>query len=175
MARRAARRTGFYLAAAAVMAARAALAQDIDLAAGRAAWHAAGIGSYEYSYRRVCECHPDRPADTIVTVEDGEVVAVRYARDDYAQDIPLAADRIRWFRTVDDLFGLLETAAARAAVVRASFDTALGFPRSLYIDYVTDLVGDEVDLTITRLTPAPAAAPRPAGEPNPADSGRKRD
>lgn len=142
------------LCAAAAVAAPSALAQGLDLAAGRATWQAAGITSYEYRYRRVCECHPDRPADTIVTVEDGEVVAVRYARDDYDDDIPVAADRIRWFRTVDDLFALLETAGESAAVVRATFHAELGYPQSLYIDYVTDLVGDEVDLEITRLSPA---------------------
>lgn len=120
-----------------------------DTAAARARWQAAAIADYEYSYQRVCECHPDQLADTIVTVTDGEIVAVRYARADYAEDVPVAADRLRWFRKIEDLFSLVENAAAADAVVRVTFDPEYGYPTSVYVDYVTDLVGDEVDLTIT--------------------------
>ena len=85
-----------------------ALAQAQDTAGARARWQAAAIDDYEYSYQRVCDCHPDQLADTIVTVIDGEVAAVRYARDDYAEDIPVAEDRLEWFRTIEDLFALVE-------------------------------------------------------------------
>lgn len=125
-----------------------------DLAAGKAAWEATGIDDYEYSYQRVCECHPDIPVDTIVTVRDGKVVAVRYARKDYLEDVVLAADRVRWFRTIDDLFTLVESAQSRAAVVRAEFGSPQGYPTAIYIDYDADLVGDELDLKITSFTPA---------------------
>ena len=120
-----------------------------DTAAARARWQEAAIEDYEYSYQRVCECHPDQLADTIVTVIDGEIVAVRYARADYAEDVPVAADRLRWFRKIEDLFALVENAAAADALVRVNFDPERGYPTRVYVDYVTDLVGDEVDLTIT--------------------------
>jgi len=130
-----------------------------DTAQARARWQAAAINDYEYSYRRVCECHPDKLADTIITVIDGKVVAVRYAREDYAQDIPVADDRLSWFRTIEDLFALVENAAANAANVRATFDPQRGYPTAVYVDYVTDLVGDEVDLTITAFRRLEAAVP----------------
>ena len=123
------------------------IAQDTEGA--RARWRAAAIDDYEYSYQRVCDCHPDQLADTIVTVSDGEIVAVRYARDDYAEDVPVAADRLSWFRTIEDLFTLVESAVANDALVRATFDAERGYPTKVYVDYVQDLVGDEVDLTIT--------------------------
>lgn len=124
-----------------------------DTTAGRARWAEAAITDYEYSYRRACECHPDNLADTIVTVRSGEIVAVRYARVDYAEDIPVADDRLSWFRTVEDLFTLIESAVARDAVVRATFDPEHGYPATIYVDYVADLVGDEVDLSVTGLRP----------------------
>ena len=134
-----------------------ALAQAQDTAGARARWQAAAIDDYEYSYQRVCDCHPDQLADTIVTVIDGEVAAVRYARDDYAEDIPVAEDRLEWFRTIEDLFTLVENAAAGDADVRATYHPERGYPTKVYVDYVRDLIGDEVDLTITafRLIEAP--------------------
>jgi hypothetical protein len=120
-----------------------------DTADARARWQAAAIDDYEYSYQRVCDCHPDQLADTIVTVTDGEVAAVRYAREDYAEDIPVAEDRLSWFRTMEDLFDLVENAAANDADVRATFDPDRGYPTEVYVDYIRDLIGDEVDLTIT--------------------------
>jgi hypothetical protein len=124
-----------------------------ESAAGRARWQAAAIADYEYSYRRVCECHREQPADTIVTVRSGRVVAVRYARPDYEPEVPVAAEKVGWYRTIDDLFSLVDTAQASASVVRVDYDTELGFPKAIYIDYLTDLVGDEVELEVTRFTP----------------------
>jgi hypothetical protein len=126
-----------------------------DFASQQAQWAESAPADYEYRYQRVCECHPDQPADTIVTVRDGRITAVRYARPDYASDVPVAADRLSWFRTIDDLFALLASARERDALVRATFDADYGFPRTVYIDYITDLVGDEVRLTITGFTPSP--------------------
>jgi hypothetical protein len=126
-----------------------------DVAASRALWEQAGIANYEYSYQRVCECHPDQLADTIVTVSEGRVIAVRYARDDYAQEVAVAAEKLSWYRTIEDLFALVETARTSADVVRVSFDAEHGYPARVYIDYVTDLVGDEVDLKVTRFVPLP--------------------
>ena len=123
-------------------------AQDLD--ANRARWRAASVSNYEYSYQRVCECHPDESADTIVTVRDGVVVAVRYARPGYDEQISLEPEKLAWYRTIEDLFSLVATAQTSAATVRVSYDAQRGFPRSIYIDYVTDLVGDEVDLAVTR-------------------------
>lgn len=128
-------------------------AQDLD--ASRAAWQAAGITTYDYSYQRVCECHPDIPADTIIAVRDGEIVGVRYAREDYLADVELPADRWQWFRTIDDLFALVESAQAQSALVRVTFDERYGYPSTIYIDYVADLVGDEVDMKVTSFSVAP--------------------
>ena len=128
-----------------------------DTADARARWQAAAIDSYEYSYQRVCDCHPDQLADTIVTVTGGEVTAVRYAREDYAADVPVAVNRLSWFRTIEDLFSLVENAVANDAEVRVTFDTEHGYPTRVYVDYMRDLLGDEVDLTITAFRPLNAA------------------
>jgi len=146
-------------AAAVVFAMLPMSTQAQETAQALARWEAAAIDDYEYSYQRVCDCHPDQLADTIVTVTDGVVTAVRYARADYAQDIPVAENRLSWFRTIEDLFALVENATASDAEVRATFDAERGYPTRVYVDYVRDVVGDEVDLTITAFRPLDLAVP----------------
>ena len=129
-------------------------AADDDFEFSRALWNAAAITSYEYRYEKVCDCHRDIPAETIVTVEEGEVVGVRYARDDYLEEMPVAAKEYRWFRTIDDLFSLVATATQNAITLRVAYDPILGYPEYVYIDYDHAMIGDEVELEVTALQPA---------------------
>ena len=116
--------------------------------------YSAGISRYEYSYQRACECHPDQEADTIVTVANGRVVGVRYAREGYSEEVALPPEKLSWYRTIDDLFSLVETAQANAETVRVEFDTKLGYPVSIYVDYVGEFVGDELGIEVTGFAPA---------------------
>ena len=93
------------------------------------------------------------------------MTGVRYARPGYDEEVSLEPEKLAWFRTIDDLFALIETAQASAASVRADYDEALGLPRHIFVDYDVDLVGDELELRVTGFEPAPIApfgrAPRP--------------
>ncbi len=136
------------------------------LTANRGLWDAAGIASYEYRYEKSCDCHRDKPAETIVTVENGLVVGVRYDRDDYLSEIPVAEDSYRWFRTIDDLFTLVETAAQSAVTLRVAYEPKLGYPTYIYIDYDHAMIGEEVELRVVSLsTSADESVHRPLGRP----------
>ncbi len=139
---------------------------DDELTANRGLWDAAGIASYEYRYEKACDCHRDTPAETIVTVEDGLVVGVRYDRDDYLNEIPVAEDSYRWFRTIDDLFTLVETASHNAVTLRVAYEPELGYPTYIYIDYDHAMVGEEIELRVVSLsTEADESVYRPLGRP----------
>ncbi len=131
----------------------AQVSADEELATNRHVWETAGITSYEYRYQKVCDCHRDTPADTIVTVADGLVVGVRYDRDDYLSEIPVAAENYQWFRTIDDLFTLVLTASENATTLRVAYDPLLGYPEHIYVDYDHSMVGDEVELQVLALLP----------------------
>ncbi|HEY5622233.1 MAG TPA: DUF6174 domain-containing protein [Gammaproteobacteria bacterium] len=137
----------FAIAAAALSAAAPGAADEI-LDANRALWDAASISTYEYRYRKVCDCHRDEPADTIVAVRDGKVVNVHYERDDYVSEMPVDPAEYRWFRTIADLFSLVATAEANAETLRVRYDETLGYPVYLYVDYDHSLIGDEVELEV---------------------------
>ena len=124
---------------------------DDELIANRGLWKAAGIASYEYRYEKTCDCHRDTPAETIVTVANGLVVGVRYDRDDYLAEIPVAEENYKWFRTIDELFILVERASRSAATLRVAYQQELGYPAYIYIDFDHAMVGEEVELRVVSL------------------------
>jgi len=127
-----------------------ATAQPADLKTARDAWRTAALADYEYGYRKYCECHPDAPPETIVTVRSGNPVAVRHRRADSPTDVPGRNPEVYW--TIDGLFDLIDSAQRRGATVRASYDSRLGFPTEVYIDYDADFIGDELDVRLTTVT-----------------------
>jgi hypothetical protein len=127
-----------------------------DLTMARAKWRSAALSSYEYGYRKFCECHPDTPPETIVTVRGGQVVGVRHRPVDYAQEVLGDPARFKFYWTVDDLFDLVAAGFARGATVRVSYDSKLGFPTAIFVDYDSQFIGDEVDLKLTSVNPIAA-------------------
>jgi len=144
-------RIGLVALAAAVVA-FAAAGQQRELAAGRSAWRAAALGNYEYGYRKFCECHPDSPPETVVTVRAGKVVGVRHRPVGFANEVQAEQRNLQFYWTVDGLFDLIDAALARGANVRASYDPTRGFPTQVYIDYDANFIGDELDVRLTTVT-----------------------
>jgi hypothetical protein len=130
---------------------------DAELDAARARWRAAALASYEYGYHKFCECHREAPPETIVSVRDGDVVGVRHRPAGSDVEVPAADKNFGYYWTVDGLFGVIASALARGVQVRAVYDSPLGFPREIYIDYDADFIGDELDLRLTNVTSLTAA------------------
>jgi hypothetical protein len=125
---------------------------DAELDGARARWGAAALAAYEYGYHKYCECHRESPPETTVTVRDGTVVAVRHRPAGTTTDVPAADKNLSYYWTVDGLFDLIASAQARGVQVRAVYDTGLGFPREVYIDYDANFIGDELDVRLTGVT-----------------------
>lgn len=126
---------------------------DASLDAARALWGQAGLDRYEYGYHKFCECHPEAPPETVVSVRDGTVVGVRHRPVNSAVEVPAQQKNLQFYWTVDGLFALIASALERGVQVRVAYDGTLGFPRQLYIDYDADFIGDELDLRLTTVTP----------------------
>ncbi len=119
------------------------------LAEARASWERAAIADYVYGYNKFCECHAETPPETLVSVDDGVVTDVRHRMVKTGDVVPAAKENFALYWTVEDLFALLERAASGTATVRADFDPEIGMPQRIFIDYLPDLIGDEVDVRIT--------------------------
>jgi hypothetical protein len=128
---------------------------DAALDAARARWRQAGLHSYQYGYRKFCECHRDAPPETVVSVRDGKVVDVRHRPVGFTNEVPAAEKNFEYYWTVDGLFELLETAFERHVEVRADYDAKLGFPTNIHIDYDKGSVSDDLDLELTGVSPLP--------------------
>jgi hypothetical protein len=144
-----------WLWAASALAVGVAAAQERELAAGRAAWRAAALESYEYGYRKFCECHPDSPPETLVTVRDRQVVAVRHRPFGFTNEVPAPRpeENLQYYWTIDGLFDLVAAGLKRGATVRATYDPTLGYPAEVYIDYDPNFIGDELDVRLTTVAP----------------------
>jgi hypothetical protein len=122
---------------------------DAALDGARARWQSAALASYEYGYHKYCECHRESPPETVVTVRDGSVTAVRHRPAGSTTEVPAADKNFEYYWTIDGLFRLIESALERGVQVRTVYDAELGFPREVYIDYDADFIGDELDLRVT--------------------------
>jgi Family of unknown function (DUF6174) len=145
-------RSGPLLASAATLLfATTCAAQGESYETARSRWDRASLDTYEYGYQKYCECHPETPPETIVTVRDGEVVGVRHRPVGSSSEVEAQARNLEFYWTIAGLFELLASALSRGAQVRADFDATLGHPTSIWIDYDHDFIGDELDLRITRV------------------------
>ena len=132
------------------LAAAGPIFADAALDGARARWQSAAITSYEYGYQKYCDCHRENPPETVVTVSGGSVTGVRHRPAGTTTEVP--GKDFEYYWTVDGLFTLIASAQARGVQVRAAYDADLGFPREIYIDYDTKLIGDELDVRLTRVT-----------------------
>lgn len=142
------------MCAAALLATHAGAQEVTDtfsdrLAQARTRWHSAAIVRYEYAYNKFCECHAETPPETLVSIESGVVTDVRHRMAKTGDVVPAAAKNFSLYWSVDDLFALLERAANGTATVQADFDAQLGVPQRIFIDYLPDLIGDELDVRVT--------------------------
>jgi hypothetical protein len=130
---------------------------DAALDGARARWQSAALASYEYGYNKYCDCHRESPPETVVTVRGGNVTGVRHRPAGTTTEVPAAEKNFEYYWTVDGLFALIASAQQRGVQVRATYDAELGFPREIYIDYDTNLIGDELDVRLTGVTRLDAA------------------
>jgi hypothetical protein len=130
---------------------------DAELDGARARWQSAALTGYEYGYHKFCECHRDSPPETVVTVRSGSVTGVRHRPVGSTVEVPAADKNLQYYWTVDGLFQLIASGLERGVQVRAVYDSALGFPREIFIDYDANLIGDELDVRLTGVTPLAGA------------------
>jgi len=129
------------------------VAQDTaleQLANARELWQAAQAVNYRFGYQKHCECNRDIPPVTVVTVMGGRIQQVYHLHSDSDRQVPAREGSLDLYWTIDDLLDKLAGALAAEAIVRMEFDSTYGYPKSLYIDYDPDFIGDETDLLLTQ-------------------------
>jgi len=125
---------------------------DSTLAQNWALWSASGIDTYRYRFRWECYCLESYTRLVDVTVHRGVVVSVVDVQTGRALGPEAVAD----YRTIDGLFEVVRDAIDRPAdAVRASYDTELGYPSVVWVDFVGPMIDEELGFRIYGLTPRP--------------------
>lgn len=123
----------------------------------RALWASQGGPSYSFEVSRACECLL-AGRRVLVTVEGGIVSAATYLDSKE----PVETAFLSYFRTVPDLFDLIEDALDRkAASLEVSYDASYGYPTQIDIDYSATIADDELRLTAQDLALRTAFSRRP--------------
>jgi hypothetical protein len=121
-----------------------------DLSDARALWAAQAITRHEFRFARSCECLPEETRLYRIRVTDGAVVEVRDAATGNPAPSSYAAP------TVEELFALVQDAVDRgAARIEAQYDSVLGYPTRISVDYDLQVADEELMLRAEALASLP--------------------
>lgn len=143
--RRGARAALASLAALLVVAAcRATSGPASELTEARERWRQNRPANYRLTLSVGCFCaFPPQPIEIDV---QGDSVIARRVRSTGA---PLDPNLARSFPSVDGLFAIVAEARARnAQTLQVSYDPALGYPSTVFIDYRGAIADDEISYTV---------------------------
>ena len=113
----------------------------------RQLWEAQGLSDYDYTIQRGCFCGAS--GWHRVEVRASEVALVTHIESGTVLD-PAFTDG---FTDIDGVFDLVAEALREADEITVEYDEAMGFPKDVSIDYITDAVDDELSLVLTAPTP----------------------
>lgn len=97
---------------------------------------------YSFEAELMCFCPETVRKAVTFEIKDGATVAMRYAD---GGEIPAELKELfTQHSSIDKLFAILQDAAARnASSINVTYDTALGFPTEIAIDYDTKMADEE--------------------------------
>jgi len=127
------------LAAVGLMACDGLTEPLLNFAHNRDKWERVHLTSYTFEFQRSCFCIPTERAR--ITVSNEQVSSVILLSTGQPPDSSSAAF---YDVTIDDLFDELGSALAHASQVTVTYDQALGYPRTIAIDYIANAVDDEI-------------------------------
>lgn len=119
---------------------------DADIASQEKDWLEQQVNDYTLVYREQCFC-PDSGEITVV-VRDGKLD--RATRSDPVTGNGQAT--VSNPQTINALFDLVRRAQREADELKVRFDSSLGYPDSISIDWTRDAVDEEYGISVSRLT-----------------------
>lgn len=111
-------------------------------------WGSEQVYSYRYTLELSCFCPSGAAGPVAIEVTDGEITSLVPVREDV--DVP--ESEWQWFRTVDELFVLIEAAIEdRADRFEVRYHPTSGHPTRITLDFDHNYADDEVFVTVSDL------------------------
>ncbi|HVQ88801.1 MAG TPA: DUF6174 domain-containing protein [Actinomycetes bacterium] len=104
-------------------------------------WNAAGMDDYHYTLSVGCFCPAALGVRVVVVNDDVQTI------DASSQQRQLIRHFFHGPPTVDAMFAAIVEAEATADSVTLKFDETTGVPKSIYIDYASNGVDDEIGIS----------------------------
>lgn len=115
---------------------------ELERAAAR--WERNGPDSYDYAIQWICFCLDEHTRPVRVRVVAGEVVERTWVET----GDPVSEPQAQAFTPVEGLFELLREAYRDEAQVEVTYDSDLGYPTLISIDYDEMLADDEISVVL---------------------------
>ena len=118
-----------------------------ELTENRQLWRSQRLKNYQYIYQQQCFCTPPSNTPLKVSVKNDKITQVVNLNDNQV------ISDLTFPRTIDQLFNIIEDAIKRNAdEILISYDTTLGYPTRIAIDYQKILADEEITYTVKNLS-----------------------
>lgn len=112
----------------------------IEWQRGKTKWDKLNSSSYTYNFRASCFCIEEWVKEVTITVTADTISSVVFTDN---QQQPTQIKPYQWY-TVDKLFDIAKTVLDEAYTYELEFDSELGYPTLISVDWLKDAVDDEV-------------------------------
>ena len=118
-----------------------------ELQENRQLWRSQTLKDYQYIYQQQCFCPPPSNNSLEVFVKNDTIIkTVNLNNNENIKDLTFA-------KTVEELFNIIEDAIKRNAdEILITYDSLLGYPTRVAIDYEKILADEEITYTVEKLT-----------------------
>jgi hypothetical protein len=105
-------------------------------------WKSQGIDNYSYEFKRTCFCEPHITLTATVNVQNGTIQSVTNVKGQGG--LPVEDPDLEEFKSIDELFAVLQMQIGSAEVVKVKYDTTNGYPLRLQVDPALEIIDDEI-------------------------------
>ena len=114
----------------------------------RQKWMSKEVSNYQFNFQWNCFCGPEHVAPVNISVRENRIGSAAFVED----DVPVAVEGLKRYRTIDGLFDLLQEGIDKNAhTFSAEYHSELGYPIKGSIDYEKDKRDEELSFEIDSL------------------------
>ena len=119
-----------------------------ELDQSRKKWVSQMVSDYQFNFRWICFCALESIAPVNITVRENRIDSAAFVAD----DVPVAIEGFKRYRTIEGLFDLLQEGIDRNAhSILAHYHSELGYPIDVWIDYDEATADEELGFEINSL------------------------